>query len=783
MSDELQSSTVAAFGESALDFLSRANPVSRIRQKNQNGHDTDRKMWADLASNGWLSILIPESEGGLGLGLAELCAVATQTGASLLPEPFLSAGVQLPALLLKLPGTDLRRTLVQGVISADLLAAVAWQEAPGCDDGQAPATTALERGSDFTLSGSKQYVALSGDADGWVVSALAKGETALFWVPQGTAGLHVALEPRADGSVMAALRLDNVTIPACHLLASGDAARSALAYANDVTRIAQGAELLGVARRAMDLALDYARNRVQFGKPIGSFQALQHRLVDAYMQVELCRCAIEGALAAIAAAPAQMPAQASRVKARAAEAALVATRLAIQIHGAMGFTDECDVGLYLKRAIVLAAWLGNGAWHQRRYFSKRQLCPGTLDGAMTEHTDDASPGSPVEFFARDTDWDSVPEAEFRRVVRRFFQEKFPDRLRNSTQRFVPWEQGKDWYLTLSRQGWIAPAWPKAHGGMGLPPDKHLAFLEEQERLGVARVPDLGILMLGPLLIRYGTAEQQKHYLPRILSGVDLWCQGYSEPNAGSDLASLRTKAVLEGDHFVVTGQKIWTSLATQATHIFLLVRTDDSAKPQAGISFLLVDLATPGITIRPIKDLLGHEEFCEVFFDGVRVPRENIVGELNQGWTMAKSLLGFERIHVASPRQSLNALAQLRAIADARGLFTDEIFAMKYAALELDVLDASSAYAHFAEIIKSGRELPTAVSYLKIWSTETYQRICTLMIEAAGEAGGTLGRQSFGHEAIDVMAQFYMAVPASVYGGSNEIQRNIMAKSVLNLPM
>ena len=213
----------------------------------------------------------------------------------------------------------------------------------------------------------------------------------------------------------------------------------------------------------------------------------------------------------------------------------------------------------------------------------------------------------------------------------------------SAQR-LHYKDTKPWYQKLSRKGWLCPGWPKEFGGMGLSPGKQLIFLEEKERHGCSRFNEMGMTMLGPLLIRYGTREQQDYYLPKILTGEHIWCQGYSEPNAGSDLASLRTEAMLDGDEWVVNGQKIWTSLAMDANWIFLLVRTDKQAKKQDGISFLLVPMDSPGITVRPITNIDMGDEFCETFFDNVRVPKGNMVGQINKGWTMAKNLLGFERI-------------------------------------------------------------------------------------------------------------------------------------------
>jgi alkylation response protein AidB-like acyl-CoA dehydrogenase len=367
------------------------------------------------------------------------------------------------------------------------------------------------------------------------------------------------------------------------------------------------------------------------------------------------------------------------------------------------------------------------------------------------------------------------------MLRAFLDRNYPQELRHMPRR-VHWDEIGDWYMCLSRQGWIAPAWPVEHGGMGLSAAKQLAWFEEFESYGVARAPDQGILMVGPVLMQYGTREQQNKFLPRIVSGENVWCQGYSEPNAGSDLASLRTEAVLDGDHFVVNGQKIWTTLAQDATHIFMLVRTDKNAKQQAGISFLLCDIAAPGITVRPIIDLAGHSEFCEVFFDNVRVPCENLVGALNEGWNIAKALLGFERLHLGSPKQAQHALAILAKLGQASGLMQEPAFRAEYAELSLDVADLAALYGRYGDYVRRGEKLPASVSMLKLWATDTYQRIGLAIARHAGDAAALAGAVAFGEESIHVLAPLLNASAAKIYGGSNEIQRNILARTVLQLP-
>jgi alkylation response protein AidB-like acyl-CoA dehydrogenase len=379
-----------------------------------------------------------------------------------------------------------------------------------------------------------------------------------------------------------------------------------------------------------------------------------------------------------------------------------------------------------------------------------------------------------------TDWNTLSNTEFREIARNFLIDHYPSTLRYPTRR-LRWHEIKQWYLKLSSTGWLAPNWPAEYGGMGLNSEKLLTLILEQENWGVARTPDMGITMVGPLLIRHGSTEQKSKYLPKILSGEHIWCQGYSEPNSGSDLASLRTEAILSDDHFIVNGQKTWTTLAQDATHMFMLVRTDRSGKKQSGISFLLVDFKSPGITIRPIRNVAGEEEFCEVFFDNVKVPIENLVGEINSGWSLAKALLGFERIFFGSPKQAQYALKRLSDLAYSNGIDQDPSFKQKITQLKLDVEDLGSLYGTFVNKLNLGEPIGADVSILKIWATETTLRIANASIEAAG-AAGSIRPENSENIAIDVLSAFYSARAATIYGGTSEIQRNIVARSVLSMP-
>lgn len=381
------------------------------------------------------------------------------------------------------------------------------------------------------------------------------------------------------------------------------------------------------------------------------------------------------------------------------------------------------------------------------------------------------------------DWNDVSDEEFRTTFRAWVDASCPAHLRYMRKQRPLFDEVAAWYRALAAKGWLAPTWPKEYGGMGLSPAKHMIYVEEWGRLGCPRIPDHGIGLVGPLLIQYGTEEQKAHYLPRILSGEHVWCQGYSEPNAGSDLASLRTAAVRAGDAFVVNGQKIWTTLAHCANWIFVLVRTETDPKVrQKGITVLLMDLNSPGVRVRPIANLRDEADFCEVFFDNVRVPAKNLVGKVNEGWTVAKSVLGHERIFLGAPTRPEYALNRLEKLAEARGAFDDPAFVARYARLRLDLFDLGSSFERFAKVLRSGGQLGADVSMLKIFTTELYQRITEEMLVIAGEEARFSDDLEAGNVQVDAMNLFLDSRAPAIFGGSNEIQRNILAKAVLELP-
>ena len=391
---------------------------------------------------------------------------------------------------------------------------------------------------------------------------------------------------------------------------------------------------------------------------------------------------------------------------------------------------------------------------------------------------------------------SPEEEAFRAEVRAFIADaksKLPKNMGAPEAATRTKEDYLAWHKLLYKQGWVAPAWPKEYGGTGWTVTQRYIFNEECAQAETPTTLPFGLSMVAPVIFTFGNDEQKKKYLPRILSGEDWWCQGYSEPGAGSDLASLRTKAVREGEFYIVNGQKTWTTLAQYADWIFCLVRTDPNVKAQEGITFLLIDMKTPGITVKPIIVLDGAHEVNDVFFDNVKVPVANRVGEENKGWTYAKFLLVHERSGIARVAGSKRAVERLKEIAgsemvDGKPLIDTEDFSRKVAELEVELSALEFTELRTLAAESKGKMAGPESSILKIRGTEIQQRITELTEEAVGyyafpnERGFGSNEYPVGPDyAVGAAGRYFNMRKASIYGGSNEIQRNIIAKAVLGL--
>ena len=386
---------------------------------------------------------------------------------------------------------------------------------------------------------------------------------------------------------------------------------------------------------------------------------------------------------------------------------------------------------------------------------------------------------------------SADEAAFRNEVRSWLEANIPAHLKEkvATYQELDREDLLAWHRILAKKGWVAPSWPVEWGGTDWNAVQRYIFEEECGAAGAPPLVPFGLAMCAPVLIQFGNEQQKQRFLPRIYHGEDFWCQGYSEPGSGSDLASLKTRAERRGDRYLVNGQKIWTTMGHFADWIFCLVRTDfGTAIRQEGISFLLIDMKTPGISVRPLILMDGGHEVNEVFFDNVEVPVENLVHEEGKGWTVAKFLLGHERLNTGRVGASKRELASLKRFAagrrrNGRPLTEDRRFADKMAELEIDLMALEITNLRFLDQLRGGKPPGAGVSMLKIRGTEIQQRLTELALEAAGAQAMRIS------DADGAQAQFAARLgprycnfrKTSIYAGSNEIQRNIMAKMMLGL--
>lgn len=394
--------------------------------------------------------------------------------------------------------------------------------------------------------------------------------------------------------------------------------------------------------------------------------------------------------------------------------------------------------------------------------------------------------------------ESAEQAAFREDVRSFLSQNLPADIKNKVEmgQSLSKDDYQRWQKILAEKGWLAAGWPEEHGGPGWTPIQRHIYEEEYGRHSCPRVLPFGVAMVGPVIMAFGNDEQKAEHLPKIANSDIWWCQGYSEPGSGSDLASLKTKAVRENGHYIVNGQKTWTTMAQYADWIFCLVRTSDEGKPQEGISFLLIDMDDPGITVKPIVTMDGGSEVNEVFFDDVKVPVENRVGEENKGWTIAKYLLGHERTNIAEVGKSKRQMQRLKDIAasetaDGLPLIDDAAFREKIADVEIELQALEATILRMISSESAGKPPGPEASLLKIKGVEVQQAITELLLEAIGNYANPYVREAMDHGwneppigpdyAAPIAPHYFNWRKSSIYGGSNEVQRGIIAKMVLGL--
>lgn len=738
-----------------------------------------RKHWSFFADLGLLGLPFAESDGGFGGKLADVMGVMRLLGRALVLEPYHACIVLAGGLIARSTDLAVKAAWLGSLIAGERLVGLAHLERGDRGRGEVRFTTLKMYGERLRLDGAKILVPLAQSLDAMLVTARnERGGMCVCLVPAGTPGVEIRSCRTVDGHAVGEVRFDGVTLGLDAKLAIIDAA----ALLDELFTYADAAfcaEAVGCMESLLEMTVGYAKTRKQFGQPIGTFQAVKHRLVECYGSVEQAIGMLE-----LSAADGH-PAWAANVAAARSFIDEHAIRLgheAIQLHGGMGMTDELAVSHYHKRITMIAMLLGDRSTHMDRYIS-----------IGTFASDEPKPRT----LAFDTLL-SPTEQVFREEVREFLNDNLTEEIRTHVRRQCGTYPEKDivlaWQRRLNARGWLAAHWPRKFGGSGWTPVQRFLFEYESCLAGGPEQQPMGVRYVGPVIAHFGSQWQKEYFLPKILSGEHYWAQGFSEPGAGSDLAALTTTAILDGDHYIVNGSKMWTTHAHYADWMFCLVRTEKSARPQEGISFLLIDLRSPGVRIERIPLLAHDHEVNQVFLDSVRVPVTYLVGESGRGWEYAKFLLEIERGGSFFCGRMRHEYALARELVDtiAPELWQDRIFVHRLVALDHRLLALEFLELLGARSMQQGSAPGARGSLTKLLGSELQKDITEVAMQIAGYGGaemiadrplggaGSTRLPAFDLEAVAMPRYLNMRV-ASIYGGSSEIQREILAKHVLGL--
>ncbi|MEV0371988.1 acyl-CoA dehydrogenase family protein [Streptomyces sp. NPDC050636] len=710
--------------EAARGWAARAVPPEEVRKllDAEPGRRGRPVYWDQLAAQGLLGLHLPEADGGGGGELLDLAVVLEEMGRAALPGPYLPTA--LAAELLHRGGGP--RSLVAALAAGERIAAVALGTG---------SLTAVAGPDGYVLDGTAPPVLDGGDADLIVLAAQTDTGTGTIWLAVDAATLSVRVQDSADPTrPTAEVRADGVPVPAERLLTLDSG------LVRDVAGVLFAAEGCGTAAWALHTAAEYAAVREQFGRPIGQFQAVKHLCADMLVRCEQACALVWDAARALGEPPEVRGLVASLATATALDAAFTCAKDCIQILGGIGFTWEHDAHLHLRRATVARQLLGGGDSHRLR--AARHCADGARRELRLELPAEA--------------------AGYREQARTAI-----DGVRGLDPAAVRRE--------LAPTGYAAPHLPKPYG-LGAGPVQQLAIHEELAAADV-KISDLGIATwVVPSLIAYGTEAQKERYLLPSLRGDLLWCQLFSEPEAGSDLASLRTRAerVDGGDGgWRINGQKVWTSAAQWSSHGILLARTDPDAPKHQGLTFFLVDMKTPGIDIRPLKEITGDALFNEVYFDDVLLPSDAVVGEVDNGWKVARTTLDNERVHMAD---QLTFDTGLQALIDRSAELDGSVRARVGAlAAEAHALGCIGLRTTLQQV--SGLEPGAGASIRKLVQTAHQQKVAELALELLGPAGAV--REGAGERALH---GFLMSRCLTIAGGTTQVQLNVVAERLLGLP-
>ena len=773
----------------ARSFLETTMPAVRLRRIAASEDGRDEALWRSLTELGWHALGLEEEIGGSGGSWQDLVVVLEEMGRVLLPAPFFASTVLAAQAVAGAGSVEQRRDWLGAIGRGDVTATVALPGGDGRWEGSESSVDVERDGDSWRVRGTVARVIDGATAALIVVAGRASAGPRLFAVDSGQPSVVTTPLETLDPTRRMA-RVDFQGAPAVPLGqrdAVGSEEPALLNRLFDLFTIGLAAEQLGCAQRSLEEAVAYAGQRTQHGQPIGSFQAIKHRCADVFLALQAVCSTVHhaAALASESAADGALSLAASVAKVTASRAATLAAATNIQIHGGIGVTWEHTAHLYLRRAKSSELLNGSLSWHRERIAAQ---LPTLVD----------SPVFRQSLLPRELQSDAE---DFRAEVRAFLAAHLPAEWKgvgalDEAERRT-WLRA--WRQTLADEGMMCVSWPTEYGGRGRSLAEQIALLEEFTDVGVPHHPSaldtLAVNLLGPTILAIGTEDQKRERLPRIVSGEERWCQGYSEPGAGSDLAGVQTTAVLKDGRWVINGQKIWTTYAHEANWMFALVRTDRTVSRYAGLTFILLPMDQPGVEVRPIPDLNGQAHLNEVFLTDAVTDERNVLGEVNGGWAVANALLGYER-NEGAIRDALNLRDEFRRLVvlarDTDRLTDPRVrsgMVDAYVDLEAIILGAVSG----ASAALAGRPPGPESSVHKVLWSEYHQRVTELSLDVYGDEALTpTGRSSATFSSTDAPTApsssrswtqtYFTARAGTIYAGTSEIQRNIIAEKVLQMP-
>lgn len=774
-----------SFVRSSYDFSSRLEALSEPAGYSSN-------MWRQFADLGWLGWPIAEDDGGHGGTLADTAIIAEALGSCAAVEPYLECAV-LGAGLLAALGEGRQRRYLRDISSGGCVAVFAHGEGNSHDRAEVCDTTAVPHGRGWRLDGEKRIVVAAQAADLFLVSARVdepEQRVAVFAVAKDAPGLEISSFPILDGRHAADVRLRRVEVAQTALLGGLVDASASIEKLLDVGTALNCAQILGALDELLRETWNYVDSRVQFGRTLAKFQVVQHRLAEMRTRCEEARAMTLMAILRLDADAAERGRAVSAAKVIVGDAARFVGHQAVQLHGGMGVSEELKIGTYLKFISVFRLTHGRDDWHLERYrhlMNSGEICvadpiPGDATSALGGLTLDLG----------------ADLLSFREEIRRLIEAELTEDTRRAARLNVAplYEPAisRAWHDSLHRCGWAAPEWPRVYGGKDWDPIQHYVWRVETWRAGAPPISQLGMRLVAPIILTFGTDDQKARFLPGLLTGESWWCQGFSEPGAGSDLAALKCAAVRQGDDYVVNGTKLWQTHAQFADWMILLVRTSTTDDRRDGITCLLVDMNTPGVDVQPIITIGGDHEVNQVFLDDVRVPIKNRVGSEGDGWKLAMHVLSLERASSGNSCGRLRFhLAEALRVIESEGVAESGATSVgslerKFAriAMDIDAIEMLELALLFAEQNQEDPRVLTSI--IKLRASQVEQDVCETTLIALGERAlrwhphrplYELEGDEHDLQRLAIGPRYLNSRIRTIFGGATEIQLGIIAQCPL----